>query len=102
MKKFALIAAAGSLALALAACGGPKPEEAPVETNVANLAEPGNGAFGNEVTPTPSPEANVSQGPAARGADFADGAQTQDDADATGMTARVSRDDEGNETAPAR
>lgn len=101
MKKIALLAA-GSLALVLAACG-PKPEEAPVETNVSNLeVVVDNGAFANEVTPTPSPAANVSSGPAAPGPDFSNGAQTQDDADATGMTARVSRDDEGNETAPAR
>lgn len=102
MKKIALLAA-GSLALALSACGGPKTDEAPVETNVSNLdVVVDNGAFANDMAPTPSPEANVAATPAAPGADFADGAQTQDDADATGMTARVSRDDEGNETAPAR
>lgn len=101
MKKIALLAA-GSLALALAACG-PKPEEAPIETNVANLeVTVDNGVIGNEITPTATPAANVTAAPAAPGADFSNGTQTLDDADATGMTARVSRDDEGNETAPAR
>ena len=99
MKKIALIAAAGSLALALSACGGNKTEEAPVETNVSNLeVEVDNTMVGNEVA-TPAPETNATHAPAAAGADFTNGAQTQDDADATGMTARVSRD-EDNTTAP--
>lgn len=101
MKKIALIAAAGSLALALSACGGGKTDEAPVETNVSNLeVEVDNAMLGNDIA-APTPEANVTHGPAPAGAEFTNGAQTQDDADATGMTARVSRD-EDNTTAPAR
>jgi hypothetical protein len=74
-----------------------------VETNVSNLeVMVDNGAFANDMAPTPSPEMNLSAAPAAPGPDFSNGNQTQDDADATGMTARVSRDDDGNETAPAR
>ena len=100
MKKIALIAAAGSLALALGACGGNKTDEAPVDTNVSNLeVTVDNGAFANDLTPAPAPEANATHAPAAAGAEFTNGAQTQDDADATGMTARVSRD-EDNTTAP--
>jgi hypothetical protein len=101
MKKTISILAAGSLALALAACSGPKTDEAPVETNVMNFAEPENAMIANEIAPTPAPASNVAAAPAARGADFEDGAQTQDDADATGMTARVSRDGD-NETAPTQ
>lgn len=99
MKKIALIAAAGSLALALGACGGNKTDEAPVETNVSNLeVEVDNSVLGNDVV-APAPEANATHAPAPVGADFTNGTQTQDDADATGMTARVSRDGD-NETAP--
>lgn len=100
MKKTIAILAAGSLALALSACGGPKTDDVPVETNVMNI-EIDNSAMVNEALATPEPTANVAAAPAARGADFSDGAQTQDDADATGMTARVSRDGD-NETAPTQ
>ncbi len=103
MKKLVLIAAAGSLALALGACHGNKTEEAPVETNVANITEIDNGmTIVNDTTVAPTPETNVTAAPSApRGGEFTNTAQTQDDADATGMTARVSRD-EDNDTAPAR
>jgi len=101
MKKTIAILAAGSLALALAACGGPKTDEAPVETNVMNVEEQDNAILANAGVEVPAPETNVATVPAPKGADFADGAQTQDDADAAGMTARVSRDGD-NETAPAQ
>lgn len=94
-------AAALLAATALAACsGGSDAPDAPVngtdnavevidEAPVQNFAEP-------EPTPTPSP----TPPPVVedeRGTDE----QVQDDADAVGMTARLPREQGGNETAPA-
>ena len=95
MKKIALIAAAGSLALALSACGGNKTDETPVDTNVSNLEVTVNETTILNDTTTAAPEANVTA-PAARGSDFTNTAQTQDDAEASGMTSRVSRDDDNS------
>lgn len=88
-------------ATALAACsGGSDAPDAPVngtdnavevidEAPVQNFAEP-------EPTPTPSPtpEPIVED-------DRASDEQVQDDADAVGMTARLPREESGNEVAPA-
>ena len=94
------LAAALLAATALAACsGGSDAPDTPVnngdnEVEVIdeapqNLAEP-------EPTPTPSPTpAPIVQD------DRATDEQVQDDADAVGMTARLPRDQSGNETAPA-
>lgn len=91
--------AAGLAALAMtAACSGAD-EPAPVETNVINLAEPEN-VVENATLVDPTPPANVTAAPADPGADFTVDEQTQDDADATGMTARVPRG-EDNGTQPA-
>jgi len=89
-------------ATALAACsGGSDAPDAPVnatedndavvidETPVQNIAEP-------EPTPTPSP----TPAPIVEDDRAAD-EQVQDDADAVGMTARLPREQSGNETAPA-
>lgn len=95
MKKIALIAAASSLALALSACGGGKSEEAPVDTNVSNLEVSVNETGVMNETTAPAPASNVTA-PAARGSDFSNTAQTQDDAEATGMTSRVSREDDNS------
>lgn len=84
-----LIAVAG---LSLAACSGGKPEDTSAnETVVANIGEPEN--FSNvtidePVTPAPT---NVTSTTAATAPDLAPDEQTQDDADATGMTAKVDR-----------
>lgn len=95
MKKIALIAAAGSLALGLAACHSSKNDEAPVDTNVSNLeVTVDNQAIVNDTT-TPAPVTNETH-VSARNSDFTNSAQTQDDAEATGMTSRVSRDDDNS------
>lgn len=83
-----------------AACSGGG-DEAPVETNVANLSEPENVVVENVVEPTPEPTANATEAPpVAPSADFNDTEQTMTDADATGMTARVKREEE-DEAQPA-
>lgn len=99
MKKFVSLIAAGSLALTLAACGGG--EEAtvpPVETNVEDIAEPVNVI--NDVVPEPAPSPTPTATPVVSGKEF-DSSTTQEDAEATGMTSRVSRD-EDNSSAPAQ
>lgn len=94
------LAAALLAATALAACsGGSDAPDTPVnngdnEVEVIdeapqNIAEP-------EPTPTPSP----TPAPIVKD-DRATDEQVQDDADAVGMTARLPRDQSGNETAPA-
>src|SRR4051812_42865091 len=91
--------AAGLLALtALAGCNNSTPESsAPVE-NVTNEAEPMNVVVPEE---TPAPEtANAATIEETRETPPDPDAQTQEDADATGMTARVRRDETANETAP--
>jgi hypothetical protein len=98
MKKIALIAAAGSLALALGACGGNKTDEAPVDTNVSNHEVTVNDTTIVNDTTTVAPVTNETR-PVATSKDFTNTAQTQDDAEATGMTSRVSRDDD-NSTQP--
>jgi hypothetical protein len=93
-RTIALIALAG---LGLAACSGRSDEPQPAnETVVANIVEPEN--FTNVTTETAPPPvaANVtSEAPPT--AELAPDEQTQDDAAATGMTARVDRNssDEG-------
>lgn len=94
-------AAALLAATALAACsGGSDAPDAPVngtdngievidEAPVQNVAEP-------EPTPTPS----TTPAPIVQDERATD-EQVQDDADAVGMTARLPRDQSGNETAPA-
>lgn len=83
-----------------AACSGGG-EEAPVETNVSDIGEPENEAPVENVTePLPPPVANETRVELPPTQDFSDAEQTQEDADATGMTARVNRD-EDNGTQPA-
>jgi PBP1b-binding outer membrane lipoprotein LpoB len=102
-KRIALYTVAG--ALVLGGCSGGNDEPAAPTSNVENMApiEIGNTATVpteapaatqiDNVTLTPQPETVPS--------DLSADEQTQDDADATGMTARVSRD-EGNEAQPAQ
>lgn len=88
IRTFALLGAAG---LALAACSGSKPEDTTAnETIVANIGEPDNYSnvtINEPVAPVTS-NAITTPPPVA---DLAPDEQTQDDADATGMTAKVDR-----------
>ncbi|MEP9360259.1 hypothetical protein [Sphingomonas sp. KR3-1] len=88
IRSFALVGAAG---LALAACSGSKTDDTQVnETIVANIGEPENLTNVTITEPTATPTmTNASAPPPV--ADLAPDAQTQDDADATGMTAKVDR-----------
>ncbi|MBO9671766.1 MAG: hypothetical protein J7485_14755, partial [Sphingobium sp.] len=83
-----MIAAAG---LSLAACSGSKPEDTTAnETIVANIGEPEN--FSNVTINEPvAPVASNAVTTPPPVADLAPDEQTQDDADATGMTAKVDR-----------
>lgn len=95
IRTLALIAGAG---LALAACSGGKPDETANETIVANIGEPEN--FANvtidEPVATPAPT-NVTADTAPTAPDLAPDEQTQDDADATGMTSKVDRNSSAGE-----
>ena len=86
----ALLTASALAALALAGCSGAK-EEAPVETNVVNIAEPTNIVVENIVEATPTPAATNVTAPERPVGEFNDEATTQSDAEAAGMTARVDR-----------
>ncbi|MCI4591156.1 hypothetical protein MOK15_13775 [Sphingobium sp. BYY-5] len=88
MRKFALIALAG--ALALSACGKKHEEEAsPAATN--NLVEPPveNVTVDEPDAPQPEPQNNAVATPAAPPPSVSERQQIQDDAEATGMTARL-------------
>lgn len=94
----ALLAAAG---LSLAACGH-KEEEAAPDANLTNITVPEDAPVNLPTeAPVALPTENTAEATPAAPVDVAPTEQTQDDADATGMTARVSRD-EGNEAQPAQ
>lgn len=100
--RWTLLAATASGALALAACHTTATDN--IETNVSNLEVTVNDTnmtteATNVITPLPSSNA-VAPAPAPPGNDF-DTSRTQDDADATGMTARTTQDD-GNTGTPAQ
>nr|WP_294814982.1 hypothetical protein [uncultured Sphingomonas sp.] len=105
LKRIAMFASVIGV-LALGACGGGKDEAETPTTNVGNMApiEVDNSAA---TAPTEAPaappmdNASTASEPAPT-ADLSADEQTQDDADATGMTARVSRDEGGNEAQPAQ
>ncbi len=85
----ALIAAAG---LSLAACSGGEKDapEATNDTMMSNIVEPQNeAAVPAEPSPTPAPANVAREAPAAP--QLSSDEQTQEDADATGMTAKVDR-----------
>lgn len=84
MRRFTLIALASLGALALSACGK-KEEEAPEVVN--NLVEPPADIEVVNDTPPPAPIENTPE-PAAPPV-IGEDQQTLDDADATGMTARI-------------
>ena len=99
MKKFAILLATGSV-LALSACGGGsttvETNTTTIETNIEDLGT--TNVVENVATPEPAPSPTAV--PAATGKEF-DSSTTQDDAEATGMTSRVSRD-EDNSSQPAQ
>ncbi|MCW3848257.1 hypothetical protein OF829_13505 [Sphingomonas sp. LB-2] len=99
MKKLVSLLAVGSMALALSACGGNSETTTTntIETNVEEIGTVNEAE--NLATPEPSPSPSVTPAPASTGKEF-DSTTTQDDADATGMTSRVNRDD-GNDSQPA-
>lgn len=105
LKRIALLASVAG-ALALGACGGGNDEADTATTNAGNMApiEVENSAA---TVPTEAPAAprvdNAStESEPAPSVELSADEQTQDDADATGMTARVSRDEGGNEAQPAQ
>ena len=91
MRKFALIALSG--ALALAACGK-KEEDAPAPVN--NLVEPPveNVIVEEPDVPMPEPKNEVEAAPVAPPTSISQEQQILDDAEATGMTSRLPRDGE--------
>lgn len=98
-----MLAAAGLLALA--GCSRSEPEQPAPEDNVVETMPTADATPealpSAEPLPTPTPIANVADVPPEK--PVAPDAQMIDDADATGMTARVSRDEAppaGNDTAP--
>lgn len=89
--------AAGSAALALAACHSSPPGDN-IETNIiVNDAEL-NGLVENVAEPASEP-ANVTPAPAPAGAEFGNAEETMDDAEAVGMTSRVPRGEETSQPA---
>ena len=102
LKRIALLTAG---TLSLAACGGKDEAEAP--TGNAGTMTPIEVENTSAAVPTEAPPETridnvttpVEAEPAAPA--LTSDEQTQDDADATGMTARVSRDEGGNESQPA-
>lgn len=95
MRKLALIALAG--ALVLSACGK-KEEEAPA-TN--NMVEPPveNVVVDEPDAPMPEPQNNAIATPPAPPPKISEEQQIQDDAEATGMTSRLSEDGEQSQAA---
>jgi len=101
-KAFALLAAS---AVALAACSGAKEEQQPTaETNVTDLTVAPDNVANVAVEAPPAPQVDntaTAEVPAPVATLTAD-EQTQDDADAAGMTARVDRSAPSNATQPVR
>jgi hypothetical protein len=104
IKRIALLASAAG-ALALGACSGGDDEATAPTGNVENMTpiEVTNESPVATEAPAATPVDNltttdVEPTPSTLSADE----QTQDDADATGMTARVSRDEGANEAQPAQ
>ncbi|MDO7834498.1 hypothetical protein Q4610_05510 [Sphingobium sp. HBC34] len=96
MRKIALVALAG--ALALAACGK-KEEDAPAATN--NLVEPPveNVIVDEPDAPLPEVQNNAVATPPAPPPSISEQQQIQDDAEATGMTARLPEGGEQSQSA---
>ncbi|MET0308448.1 MAG: hypothetical protein ABW023_07055 [Sphingomonas sp.] len=93
LRTFALLAAAG---LSLAACGGHKDEEAAPDANLTSITLPPETPANLSIeTPAP-PVTNTVEATPAPAVTLAPDEQTEEDAAAAGMTARVSRDEEAN------
>lgn len=101
IKRIALLATTAG-ALALGACSGGSEEASAVESNAANMApiEVANESPVATEAPAATRIDNLTTDAEPAPETLSADEQTQDDADATGMTARVSRD-EGNDAAPA-
>lgn len=95
MRKLAFIALAG--ALALAACGK-KEEEAPVTNNL--VEPPVENVIVNEpeAAPLPEPTNNSAEAKPVAPPTISEQQQIEDDAAATGMTARLTPDESANST----
>ncbi|AQR75739.1 hypothetical protein BXU08_07120 [Sphingomonas sp. LM7] len=104
MKRIAMLASVAG-ALALGACSGGS-DEAAAPSNVENMTpiQVENTAIVPTEAPAAPPLDNVvtAAEPETVPTTLSADEQTQDDADATGMTARVSRDEGGNEGQPAQ
>ncbi|HEY0623090.1 hypothetical protein [Sphingomonas sp.] len=88
-------------ATALAACsGGSDAPDAPVNTTDNEVEVIDEAPVQNVVEPEPTPTPSPTPAPIVED-DLTSEEQVQDDADAVGMTARLPRDQGGNETAPA-
>ena len=97
MKLTTAIFAATAATLALAACSGAPEEQRSEETNVAAPAEPLNTTeLPAAEAPAPLPTTNQASVEAPPEDLLSADEQTQEDADATGMTAKVNRDEGGN------
>ena len=100
-KRIALLATFAAAGLALSACGGDKKEEAPAAPEMTNLEEAAPAENFSEVPQEAAPAPRIDNSAISEVAPPAEplpsDEQTLDDAEATGMTARVSRGD-GNET----
>ncbi|RJF93369.1 hypothetical protein [Sphingomonas cavernae] len=93
-------------ALALAGCGRSEPEEQPLDNVVVESEAPVNDIAPVNIVAPPPEVANATP-PAAPPPEFTDDEQMLDDADATGLTARLPAQDDvvpgstENETRPA-
>jgi hypothetical protein len=103
LKRIALLAPIAG-GLALAACSGDKDEPAAPTSNVENMAPievENTAAVPTEAPPATQIDNVVTPHAETVPSELSADEQTQDDADATGMTSRVSRDEGGNEGQPA-
>jgi len=91
--------------LTLAACSSPEPEQPPEEANAVETVAPDEAPTAaptlEEPAPAVEPETNSAAIDVPPEAPVAPDAQVLEDADATGMTARVSRDEAPANDAPA-
>jgi PBP1b-binding outer membrane lipoprotein LpoB len=95
-KTIALLAAS---AVTLAACSGSKTDEQPVgETNVTNLVVEQGNLMNVATEAPPATRIDNTANAVPPSATLTTDEQTQDDADATGMTAKVNRDEGGNDS----
>lgn len=104
IKRIALLASVTG-ALALGACSGGSEGDQPATGNVENMAPievTNESPVAIEASPAPQVDNLTSTDVQPAPSDLTADEQTQDDADATGMTARVSRDEGGNEAQPAQ